>query len=161
MLLKWIIAIIVGTLLICIVALLMLASGLFVYDEVTPGATELSTSGRTFTPQEVGKKIESSIYTAPELMQQLSRAMPGTQYEKQCQDRSALVRRFYDLGAEDVWVQRESQPLQLYIQLPNDATVRQAIIDRVAAECACGEVASHHHFLVGEDYVVVGLIRSD
>lgn len=139
----------------------MLAAGLFVYDEVTPGAAEISTSDRTFTPGDFGTKVQSPIYTTPDLKRQLSEAMLGSQYEKQCQDRSALVKRFYDLGAENVWVQRESQPLQLYIQLPYDATVRQAIIDRVAAECACGEVASHHHFLVGEDFVVVGLIRSD
>ena len=158
---KWIIAILIGILLFCIAVLLMLAAGLFVYDKATPGTAEIPTRDRTFTPGVFDAKVQSPIYTTADLKRQLSEAMPGTQYEKQCQDRLALVNRFYDVGAENVWVQRESQPLQLYIQLPDDVTVRQAIIDRVAAECARGDVASHHHFLVGDGFVVVGLITSD
>lgn len=157
---KWLAILVFGVLLLFIAVLTALSASLFVHDQKHPrqtlsaGMAGIEGSSR---PPQFASRPNDPMFNRHDLQPQLKNSISGIQYEKQSRERSALVNEFYELGAENVWAQKELQPLQLYIQLPDDATMRQAIMDRVAAECACGSLASHHHVVVGDRLVVVVL----
>jgi len=160
---KWLIKLIVGLLVFFIAGILLLAASLWVYDETGPGEASLAISNDHY-PRDSGifaGKGHNSICDTTDWPRPLETAQSGIQFELQCEKQTLLIKQLYQLGAENVWVLRKSQPTQLYIQLPDDPTVRQAIFDRVAAECACGNMDSHHHVGIGDGRVVVSLIVPD
>ncbi|HMO15769.1 MAG TPA: hypothetical protein PKD64_07295 [Pirellulaceae bacterium] len=146
---------------ICIMTLLVLASSLLTIDHVVVGDFKRETN--SIADSNSGPSLEENSPDAWRLKLELGDSKPisGIQYSQRLHVRTDLIKRLYELGAESVLVEQSELPFSLSIRLPDDATVRQAILDYLAKELSQSRIGQSQQLSVVDDCVVVDLLLED